>query len=312
MASMPSTDDSFWRHSSATWYPNMSSQIYSSQPQLPPLVREPDSRPSFSSSSSSARSGKGLIYNSHSSFGVKMEKQDQVCPDGGSDAWLVVIGSAFLLFATFGFQTCLGIFQLHLSLNQLSNYTGTEIAWIPGLFVFSSSVFALFVGGLFDKYGARYILGTASLTYFLVFILLARCTEYWHFILCLGLLGGLSSGTIITVANGVIGHWFKERQGMASALAMMGAALGGITFPLILNPLLEKVGWVWAMQALAFIMGGVLLMGNILCRSRVRATCASIKIDFNCFRDRRFAWLTLAGFGKKILPLSSLHYHDHH
>lgn len=282
----------------------MASTHYSSQ-QLPQLPRVPESSLSDSWISSST-SDHGLVYEpkSHSSFGNKLDHQDQTYPDGGLKAWLVIVGSAFLLFATFGFQTSIGLFQLHLSLHQLSAYSATEVAWIPSLFIFSSLIFMFYAGALFDRYGARYILGVGSTGYFITFFLLARCTRYWHFILCLGLLGGLSSGAIVTVAQGVIGHWFRKKHGMASGLAMIGAALGGIVFPMILNPLLENVGWIWAMQGLGFIVGGCLVVGNVICKSRMRATCTSTKIDVRCFLDSRFAWLTAGVFGRSTLRLS--------
>lgn len=302
MASLPFTEESYFHRSSSFWdapYPDTSTQVSSQQ--LPPLPRAPQSSLSDSSSSwsSSGASDQGLIHESksHTTFGNILNHQDQVYPDGGLQAWLVIVGSAFLLFATFGFQTSIGLFQLHLSLNQLSTYSATEVAWIPSLFIFSSLIFTIFAGALFDKYGARYLLPAGSIGYFITFFLLARCAEYWHFILCLGLLGGLFSAAIVTVAQGVIGHWFKEKHGMASAFAMLGAALGGIIFPMILKPLLENVGWAWAMQGLGFVMGGCLVIGNVLCKSRMRGTCTSTKFDVRCFLDKRFACLTAAVFG---------------
>ncbi len=276
----------------------------------PALARAGDSSSSGDSWTTAGVSLHDIKYKSESdsSFANKVERDDQTYPDGGLRAWLVIVGAAFLLFATFGFQTSIGLFQLHWSLNQLSGYSATEVAWIPSLFVFLSVAFMFWAGAIFDRYGARYVLGAGSLGYFTMFFLLARCTAYWHFILCLGVLGGLSGATIVTCAQGVIGHWFKVNHGMASAIAMSGAAFGGITVPLILKLLLEKVSWVWAMQAMGFIVGACLVVGNVLCKSRLRATSTSGKVDLKCLLDKRFAWLTASVFGEyKRIPMRNNH-----
>lgn len=223
---------------------------------------------------------------------------DETYPDGGLRAWLVVLGSFFLLFATFGFQASVGLFQLHLSLNQLSDSSQSRIAWIPSMFIFLSLALSIQTGAIFDRYGASYILLFGSIGYLLTFILLAQCTSYVGFMLCLGVLGGVSSAALITVSQGVISHWFKKRRGQASGLAMLGSALGGILFPLILKPLLEKSSWAWAMRILGLIVLLCLVPGNLFCRSRLLATSTSAVVNVRCYLDSTFNWLTISAFGE--------------
>lgn len=223
---------------------------------------------------------------------------DETHPDGGLRAWLVVVGSFFLLFATFGFQTSVGLFQLHWSLNQLSDSSPSRIAWIPSVFIFLSLALSIQTGAIFDRYGARYILLFGSVGYFLTFILLAQCTSYVGFMLCLGVLGGVSSAALITVSQGVIGHWFKKRRGQASGLAMLGSALGGVMFPLILKPLFEKSSWAWAMRILGSIVFLCLIPGNLFCRSRLLATSTSAVVNVRCYLDSTFNWLIISAVGE--------------
>ena len=223
---------------------------------------------------------------------------DETYPDGGPRAWLVVFGSFSLLFATFGFQASVGLLQLHWSLNQLSDLSPSRIAWIPSVFIFLSLALSIQTGAIFDRYGARYILLLGSVGYLLMFFLLAECTTYLGFMLCLGVLGGISSAALITVSQGVIGHWFKKRRGQASALAMLGSALGGITFPLILRLLLEKSSWAWAMRVLGLIVLICLVAGNVFCRSRLLATSTSAVVNVRCYLDSTFNWLIISVFGE--------------
>ncbi|KFY08904.1 hypothetical protein V492_05802 [Pseudogymnoascus sp. VKM F-4246] len=231
---------------------------------------------------------------------------DETYPDGGLRAWLVVLGSFFLLFATFGFQASVGLFQLHWSLNQLSDSSPSRIAWIPSVFIFLSLALSIQTGAIFDRYGARYILLFGSIGYLMTFFLLAQCTTYVGFMLCLGILGGVSSAALITVSQGVISHWFKKRRGRASGLAMLGSALGGITFPLILKPLLERSSWEWTMRTLGLIVFLCLVAGNLFCRSRLLATSTSAMVNVRCYLDSTFNWLTITAFGFELLLITGL------
>lgn len=235
---------------------------------------------------------------SNPSSEIDKRYDDETYPDGGLRAWLVVLGSFFLLFVTFGFQASVGLFQLHWSLNQLSDSSPNRIAWIPSVFIFLSLALSIQTGAIFDRYGARYIILFGSVGYLLTFILLAQCTTYVGFMLCLGVLGGVSSAALITVSQGVISHWFKKRRGQASGLAMLGSALGGIMFPLILKPLLEKSSWTWAMRILGLIVFLCLIPGNLFCRSRLLATSTSAVVNVRCYLDSAFDWLIISAFGK--------------
>lgn len=229
---------------------------------------------------------------------IDKRSDDETYPDGGLRAWLVVLGSFFLLFATFGFQASVGLFQLYWSLNQLSDSSPSRIAWIPSVFIFLSLSLSIQTGAIFDRYGARYILLFGSVGYLLTFFLLAECTTYAHFMLCLGVLGGVSSAALITVSQGVICHWFKKRRGQASGIAMLGSALGGITFPLILIPLLEKSSWALTMRILGLMVFLCLVAGNLFCRSRLLATSTSAVVNLRCYLNSTFNWLSVSAFGE--------------
>ncbi|KAG8527857.1 uncharacterized protein KY384_006773 [Bacidia gigantensis] len=54
-------------------------------------------------------------------------------PDGGTQAWLTVAGSAACLFVSFGWINAIGIFQEYYQSHQLKQYTPSVVAWIPAL-----------------------------------------------------------------------------------------------------------------------------------------------------------------------------------
>lgn len=57
-------------------------------------------------------------------------------PDGGREAWLVVFGGFLALFCSFGLVNCIGVFQQYYVDGPLSNYSNSEVSWIPSLHVF--------------------------------------------------------------------------------------------------------------------------------------------------------------------------------
>lgn len=67
----------------------------------------------------------------------------QFYPEGGKDAWLVVLGSFTAMIASFGIMNTIGTFQTYLASHQLSSYSEGHIGWIFGVYAFIS-----FFGGI--------------------------------------------------------------------------------------------------------------------------------------------------------------------
>jgi hypothetical protein len=57
-------------------------------------------------------------------------------PDGGLEAWLVVLGGWCALFVSFGWINCIGIFQEYYQIHLLSQYSPSTVSWIPSMEVF--------------------------------------------------------------------------------------------------------------------------------------------------------------------------------
>lgn len=79
-------------------------------------------------------------------------------PDGGLEAWLVVLGGWACLFVSFGWINAIGVFQEYYQEHLLTQYSSSTVSWIP-----SMEVFMMFFGGplfgkVFDSYGPRYLL----------------------------------------------------------------------------------------------------------------------------------------------------------
>ncbi|KAF2970559.1 hypothetical protein GQX73_g3017 [Xylaria multiplex] len=123
------------------------------------------------------------------------------------------------------------------------------------------------------------------------------CTEYWHFLLAFGLLGGVGTSLLFTPSITAIGHFFRARRGLASGIASTGGGIGGVIFPLMLQALFVRVGWGWAIRILGFICLGLLIVSNILLKKRLPAPKnISPHPDFRILKDKAFLLLTIGVF----------------
>lgn len=96
--------------------------------------------------------------------------------------WLAVVGGFLCLFVSFGWITCIGVFQAYYSTHQLRGYSPSSVGWIS-----SAEVTLLFLGvpifgALFDRLGPTVILvvGTALHVGGLLGVASCRTCQY-HF-----------------------------------------------------------------------------------------------------------------------------------
>lgn len=99
-------------------------------------------------------------------------------PEGGLEAWLVVLGAWLALVAGLGVMNTLGTLQAYLSAHQLARYDEGTIGWVFSLFTFVVFFLGLYIGPLFDKYGPRLLVltGTVTLTASLVLVSISTGT----------------------------------------------------------------------------------------------------------------------------------------
>lgn len=173
---------------------------------------------------------------------VTTDAEGNTYPEGGKEAWLVVLGSFLGLVGSLGLVNTIGTFQAYIQNNQLKDYSSGKIGWIFGMFAFLTFFCGVQVGPIFDARGPRLLVLAGSVFEMAMIILLGFCTQYWHFMLVIGVLGGIGASLIFTPAISAIGHFFFEKRGVATGIAATGGSVGGIAFPLILEALFPKIG----------------------------------------------------------------------
>ena len=261
-----------------------------------------------------SKAAPAVLENNKSIQAINIEDPETVSPpndfpEGGLQAWLVLTGAFLALFASFGFMVSIGTVQEYLQTHQLSDYSSRDIGWIPSVFVYLALGLGIWVGPLFDRYGPRWIALIGSTSYVIMVFLLAECEKYWHFLLCLGILGGVAGATLTTTSLAVVSHWFKRRRGLAHGIAMVGSSFGGVTIPLTLRATLPTYGFAWSMRILGFVFLGCLAVANMLMRPRLPPSPEARKqsiISLSLFGDLKFTFLTISVFAFEIVLFGSL------
>ncbi|KAI9816983.1 MAG: hypothetical protein M1832_004967 [Thelocarpon impressellum] len=199
--------------------------------------------------------------------------------------------------ACFGPMNSIGTFQAYLSTHQLQDQGPSAIGWIFSLYVFLSFFCGIQIGPIFDEKGPRLLVLAGSVLILATMFLVGVCTEYWHFVIVWGVLGGFGTALIFTPAVACIGHYFCVRRATATGIAATGGSLGGIVFPLMLESLIPKIGFAWATRVLGFIFLLLTVIANALIRSRLPPNSrVSFRPDFKIFRDSSFVLTTLGVF----------------
>ncbi|RDL31536.1 Monocarboxylate transporter [Venustampulla echinocandica] len=223
-------------------------------------------------------------------------------PEGGLEAWKCLLGTSLMMLPSFGFQTAVGSVQDYINTHQLADYSIRDVGWITAVLVFLTLFLGVRVGPLFDRYGSRVLLICGSLASFTSYLLLAQCSKYWHFMLCLGFLCGISSAVITTVSIAVLSHWFYRRRALASGICMAGSSAGGAIIPLILRTLFPRYGWAWSIRIIAFIAFGCYLAGTMLVKPRLPiGRQRRVAIDFRAFKSPRLCFLAVAVFSFEFI-----------
>ncbi len=103
-------------------------------------------------------------------------KPDVYYPEGGTKAWLVVLGSWCGLLASIGMTNIMGSYQNYISENQLADYDESTVGWIFSLYTFLAFFCGVYVGPIFDKYGPRWLVLAGSMCIVVDIMLLGVCT----------------------------------------------------------------------------------------------------------------------------------------
>ncbi|CAG1974151.1 unnamed protein product [Fusarium graminearum] len=230
-------------------------------------------------------------------------------PEGGREAWLVVLGGWFGLFCTFGLVTCVGVFLEHYQTGPLSEHSPSTISWITSLQVFIQVGGSAVWGRVYDSYGPRWLLLIGAPVYCLGLMMLSLSTQYYQILLSQAVVSSLGSGAVFTASLTSTTSWFKKRRGTVFGIVNSGSSTGGIVLPIMLSRLFKLIGFGWTMRVVGFLFLALMTISCLLIKANGTPKPRSFKIsDYQrCFKEPVMV-LTMTGgflfFWGMFLPLN--------
>ncbi|KAI6108719.1 hypothetical protein EDD16DRAFT_1711898 [Pisolithus croceorrhizus] len=148
-------------------------------------------------------------------------------------AWLMVTGSFFALFCSFGQMIPFGIFQSWYSDNQLSSMSGFNIYILDW---FTTILGILFhedgpVGRIFDAWGPSPLLILGRVVSVLGFVFASVATQYYQYLLSQGVLFGLSITLLFYPSVSSVATHFTNYCATTIGIASAGSGFGGFGVP---------------------------------------------------------------------------------
>ncbi|KAI2616187.1 major facilitator superfamily domain-containing protein [Hypomontagnella submonticulosa] len=190
-------------------------------------------------------------------------------PDGGFDAWFCIAGGFCNIFSSFGWVNCIGVFQDYYQTHMLSSYSPSEVAWIPATESFMLFFFGLISGKLTDNHGPRLPLLFGSFLHVFGLMMISISDKYYQIFLAQCICSGIGTSFLFYPTVAAAGTWFKKHRALAFGIMVSGSSVGGVVLPIMVQHLIEEVGFGWAMRITAFLILGLLILGNISVKSRL-------------------------------------------
>lgn len=129
-------------------------------------------------------------------------------------------------------------------------------------------------------------------------MMISLCTEYYQFFLAQAVVAGLGGSAVFNCCTSSLVSWFAKRRAAAFGIVAAGSSLGGVVLPIMINHLIPRVGFPWAIRAVAFMMLGLLCVTCVTVKPRTRPIPKPFKFNdyLVCLKDLRLVVCGLAAF----------------
>jgi nitrate/nitrite transporter NarK len=76
-----------------------------------------------------------------------------------------------------------------------------------------------------------------------------------------------------------IGGWFLKKRGMAYGIAAMGGSAGGVIFPIMVNRIIDRLSYGWAMRCSAFLILALCVVTLVTVKTRTAPSPNAVPKD---------------------------------
>jgi MFS family permease len=211
--------------------------------------------------------------------------------EGGWTAWSQVIAGNMLNMLAWGLPASFGVYQLYYT--EQRGLSSPQASWIGSSQVFLTLALGTLSGRLADAGYSRHAVLAGCLVIVSGTLLTSFCTRYWQFLIVQGIYIGFGLGMAYMPSIAVIGCYFKRRRSLALAISTTGGGFGSLIFPSVLQYLIPKVGFPWAVRCSALVALVMALIANLLLKPRVLPAKPGPMVDLAAFRELSYLLFTI-------------------
>jgi predicted MFS family arabinose efflux permease len=167
--------------------------------------------------------------------------------------WMTTLMASSILMITMGSRQATGLYVGPLNTDTGLGIVTISLAMAIGQFIWGAA--QPIAGAFADKYGPRPVLLCGVLTLVIGSALTPFVTSSWGLILTLGILTAIGAGACsFSVLLGAAAQRMPtESRGVASGIINAGGSFGQFVFAPIIGKLIQWVGWMGSMWAIAVV-----------------------------------------------------------
>src|SRR5215470_19108709 len=164
-------------------------------------------------------------------------------------AWIVLGTTAFVLLASGGVRSSIGVFVK--PLEAQFGWSRTALSFAVAVSIAIYGLTGPLVGRLADRWGPRWVLTGGVALVGMGTMAGAAVTQFWQFFASVGLIAAIgSSATAAPVAATVATRWFERHRGLVLGINGAGMAAGQLVVLPLAMALVAMLGWRGAYFAL--------------------------------------------------------------
>ncbi|KAJ3367300.1 hypothetical protein HDU91_001538 [Kappamyces sp. JEL0680] len=193
-------------------------------------------------------------------------------PDGGRDAWLVVMASFIIHIATVGVLSSFGVYLQAYAADPTffgGPHTNLALSFLGSMGNSGIGCFGMLSAHLGNRFGLRTVTVVGAFCMAASLVLSSFCTQYWQLFLCQGILYSMSYPLAYFPSVNIIAQWFSpRRKGLALGIATAGAGAGGFVLSPFVRFMIANYGIAWALRAEGILIGLLTLFSAIFMKTR--------------------------------------------
>ncbi|KAJ3542402.1 hypothetical protein NM208_g4109 [Fusarium decemcellulare] len=249
-----------------------------------------------SMSSQRPNNGSSSLDSSPNGVNYQLDESSDDKIDGGY-GWVVTACLAITNGHTWGINAAYSVFLAHfLEHDSFPGSSPLEYAFVGSLTVTCTFLISPLATIAARDFGTRPTMMAGSVMLSASLICASLSTKIWQLFLSQGVLFGMGMGFIFLPTFGLLSQWFRKRRALATGSAIAGGGLGGLTYSLSVEAMIQNIGLGWAFRILAIITFVVNISCTLLIKTRYKAT-GSRQLPFDISLIKRLDYILVIASG---------------